>query len=484
MTNWELLPASVATEDDVFHDLITDDSDAVSREDLLRYSRLALLTLQIDQGAVVLEASARQPDIAFVATLEEGLDFVLYQLSDSLDALAEGDHQDLQPTLIPLSLVLVDAAYGDANMIDLMKARLGEGAQEARNIAALNQTLASLQTQAVTLLSQAISSIGSFDGYSGTAEFLNAVLAVDQHLGSVAAASTSSTTSSTPLGEMPAIRESVTADISGIRQNLDILDAAGHHDVTARMRASVDQLEANAEHIHDGRPELVEALQSAATQRAQLRAFFEYQLRPAVVSSLDNQLYYMLTGRSEFADIPAGESAQLAQQDLLRYRHMALSLSSLFRLFSGFIIAIIYSEPTLIAEAEERFATAAHRLDRSITYLEREGGSEVHPQLVPLARQFIALGDGDENLFDSLRYRLPLIAQEAELIGSSRQATSALQADVNTLLDDLLQDAATLDPDAHDPDARAIVLVLGIVAAIATLLIAAEVPRRRDPESV
>ncbi|WP_419943780.1 hypothetical protein [Candidatus Poriferisodalis sp.] len=479
-TNWELLPAAVASEDDVFYGLITDDSDAVAPDDLLRYSRLALLTQQVDQGSVLLEVAARQPNIAFVATVEENIDLVMYQLSDSLEVFAEDTRQDLDPALIPLSRGLVDAAYGDANMIDLMKVRLGSGAQEARNIAALNQTLASLQAQAAMLLSEAVGSIGAVDGYSETAEVLNAALAADRHLGSVTAASAARSTPTTPLGELPAASDAAEADVSGIRQNLDVLDAAGHSDAVVRMRTSVDQMQADVEHIHDGRPDLVGALQAAEGQRAQLRAFFDYQLRPAVVSSLDNQLYYMLTGRSEFADSVPADSDPLSHSELTRYRHLTLVFSSLFRTFSGFIITFVISEPTLIAEAEERFATAAHRLETSIAYLEREGGAEVHPQLAPLARQFIAMGNGDDNLFDSLRHRLPLIAQEAELIASSRQASFAVQADLDALLDDVLQDAAALDPDANEPDARVIVLVLGIVAVIVTLLIAAAVARRPD----
>ena len=483
-TNWQLLPASVASEDDVFYRLITDGGDAVTPDDLLRYSRLALLTQQVDQGSVLLEVAARQSDIAFVATVEENVDLVMYQLSDSLDVFAEDTQQDLQPALIPLSRDLVDAAYGDANLIDMMKSRLGLAASEARNIAALEGILVSLQTEATALLAQTIDSVGSVDGYGGIADALDAALATDRHLSAVAAVATARSAPTTPLGEMPAVRDAAAAGFAGVRQHLDVLDGAGHSDVVAPMRTSVDRMQSNVDNVHDGRPALVEALQSAAGQRAQLRAFFDYQLRPAVVSSLDNQLYYMLTGRSEFADGGASGSEPLSREELLRYRHLTLIFNSLFRTFSGLIIAIIISEPTLIAEAEERFATAAHRLESSIGYLEQEGGSEVHPQLVPLARQFIAFGNGEANFFDSLRHRLPLIAQEAQLIESSRQATLELQAGIDTLLDDVLSDAAALDPDANEPDARVIVLVIGIVAAIATLLLAAEVSRRRDPESV
>ena len=299
MTNWELVPAAVASEDDVFHGLITGDGDAVSPEDLVRYSRLALLTQQVDQGSVLLEVAARQSDIAFVATVEENVDLVMYQLSDSLEVFAEDTRQDLQPTLIPLASGLVDGAYGEANMIDMMKTRLGLAAQEARDIAAIKEILASLQTEASTVLSQSIRSVGSTDGYGGTAELLHAALIVDQHVSSVVAASLTRTTPTTPLEDLSATRDAAAADLSGIRQHLDVLDSAGQGDAVVRMRAAVDGLQSDMEGIHDGRPGLVEALQSAGGQRAQLRAFFDYQLRPAVVASLDNQLYYMLTGRSE-----------------------------------------------------------------------------------------------------------------------------------------------------------------------------------------
>ena len=482
-TNWQLLPAAAASEDDMFHRLIADSSNSVTPNDLLAYERLALLPHQIDRGTTGLEVAARQSDMAFIATVEESVDLAMHQLSDSFDVFAEDTHQDLQPALFPLYRGLVDAAYGDANLIDMMKTRLGLAASEARSIAALEGILASLQTEATALLAQAIEGVGSADGHGGIADVLEAALAADQHLSAVAAVATAPSAPTTPLGELPAVRDAAMAGFAGIRQQLDVLDNTGRSDAVLPMRMTVDRIQSSVEKIHDGRPALVEVLQSTAEQRAQLRAFFNYQLAPAVLASLDNQLYYMLTGRSEFTDGGTSDFDPLSRKEFLRYRHLTQVYNSHFRTFSGLIMATIISEPTLIAEAEERFATAAHRLEASIGYLEQEGGSEVHPQLVPVARQFIARGMGDANVFDSLRHRLDLVAREAELIESSRQATLALRAGIDTLLDDVLSDAADFDPDADEPDARAIVLVIGIVAAIATLLIAAEVARRRDAET-
>ena len=211
----------------------------------------------------------------------------------------------------------------------------------------------------------------------------------------------------------------------------------------AHLYPELDRLDSVAERILGGRPELAGALQSAARERAQLRSFVDYQLEPAVVASLDNQLYYMLTGRSEFRDDSAVASDRLSHVEFMRYWHLSSVYSSLFRTFSGLIIAIIMTEPNLIAEGEERFATASHRLGKSIDFLEEEGGAELDPGLIPLARQFIAFGNGESNVFDSLKHRLPLVASERASIEAGRQIHSGLRDDMDALLDGVLSSAAS-----------------------------------------
>jgi len=246
------------------------------------------------------------------------------------------------------------------------------------------------------------------------------------------------------------------------------------------MYSEIDRFESNAERVNDSRPELAAALQSAARERAQLRSFLDYQLEPAVVASLDNQLYYMLTGWSEFSDDGSVDSDPLSHVELMRYRHLASIYTSLFQTFSGLIIAIIMTEPTWIGVGEERFITASHRLEKSIDSLEVLGGTELDPQVVPLARQFVGFGSGESNVFDSLRHRLPLIGSESELIEANQQIHSGLQADIDALFDWILQDAVSPagDSGAGTSSTRTIVLVLGIVAAVITLLVAAFVARR------
>ncbi|MDE0170032.1 MAG: hypothetical protein OXS29_11010 [bacterium] len=488
-TSWRLLPAVVASGDDLFYSIVTGGdedrsgsrtTDAASVEDVLLYARLALLTQQVDQGYTVLEVATRQTDSAFIATVEENVNLVMHQLRDNLDYFSDTDHEDLDPMLVPLARGLVDAAYGESNLIDLMKTRLRLSDQEAQLAGAVDAASSSLQAEVNAVLEQTIGGLELTGSRRETPVALQAALAVGQHAAAATSRSSARTTANTTPAEAPDIRDAVAADISGIRRGLDTLGDAGYGAAVAHMYSEIDRFESNAERVNDSRPELAAALQSAARERAQLRSFLDYQLEPAVVASLDNQLYYMLTGWSEFSDDGSVDSDPLSHVELMRYRHLASIYTSLFQTFSGLIIAIIMTEPTWIGVGEERFITASHRLEKSIDSLEELGGTELDPQVVPLARQFVGFGSGESNVFDSLRHRLPLIGSESELIEANQQIHSGLQADIDALFDWILQDAVSPagDSGAGTSSTRTIVLVLGIVAAVITLLVAAFVARR------
>jgi len=450
-TSWQLLPAVLVSEDDLFYSMVSSTGDAeaqasrtaraVSVEDLLLYVRLALMIQQVDQGYIALEVTTRLPDSEFMATLEENAHMAMYQLRENIESLANVDHDHLAPGLLSLARDLLDAAYGEANLIDLMKTRFRLTDQEERLAAAVASVSASLRSEADAALEQAIGTLELMDATAGTARALRAVLAVKQHASAAARHAAGQTTANTPLAELPGIRAALAGHISGMRQALDTLEDLGYGAAVARLYPEIERLDSVTERILNGRPELAAALQSVAQRRAELRSLVDYHLEPAVVSSLDNQLYYMLTGRSEFRDVGIAGSDPLSQVEFLRYWHLASAYNSLFRTFSGLVIAIIMTEPTLIGEGEERFITASHRLERSIEALDETGGPELAPNLVALARQFMSFGDGESNVFDSLRHRLPLIASENGLLEAAQQSGSGLQAGADAILDSILADA-------------------------------------------
>ena len=447
-TNWELLPAALTSEDDMFHRLISDSGvsqtkESITSEGLLLYNRLALLKQQIDQGYIVLEVATRQTDSEFIATMEENVNLVMYQLRENIAAFSNSDLDKLDPSLVPLAGNLLDAAYGESNLIDLMKSRLRLSEQETQLADAIDIVASSLQQDVYAVLEDTIGEIERKDSLSETAKALKAVLTISQHADAVLARSTDDTSVNTPLSKVPEVREIVRSHVSGIRQGLGELVDLGYDSDIAHLHTEVDRVGLIAERILDGRPALSSALKSAAQERARLRSFVDHQLDPAVLSSMDNQLYYMLTGRSEFREEGAIDSDRLSQTEFLRYWHLALVNDSIFRTFSGLIIAIIMTDATLIGEGEERFITASHRLEKSIDFLEEQGGAEVDAQLVPLARQFIAFGNGESNVFDSLRQRLPLIATERQLIQANQRIFATLQVDIDALLDSILENATS-----------------------------------------
>ena len=442
-TSWQLLPAAVASEDDLFYRMLSEPGDgAVAVEDLLLYARLALLTQQVDQGYIALEVATRQTDSEFIGTVEEAANLVMYQLRENIQSFADADHEDLDPGLVPLARDLVEAAYGETNLIDLMKTRLRLDDREAQLAGAVEAASSSLRMAIDAVLEQAVGDLELADPGGETAKALRAALEVSRHASGAASRLSGQTTANTPIAALPETRDAVAAHLSGIRQGLDALGDAGQGTAVAHLYPELDRLDSVAERILGGRPELAGALQSAARERAQLRSFVDYQLEPAVVASLDNQLYYMLTGRSEFRDSAVAPD-RLSHLEFMRYWHLSSVYSSLFRTFSGLIIAIIMTEPNLIGEGEERFATASHRLERSIDFLDEKGGPELDPELIPLARQFIAFGNGESNVFDSLRHRLPLVAAESALIETGWRIHSGLQDDMDALLDGMLSSAAS-----------------------------------------
>ena len=206
-TNWQLLPAALASEDDLFHRMVSGRGDAkepasrtahsISVEDLLLYARLASLAQQVDQGYIALEVATRLPDSEHIGTVEENLNLAMYQLRENIESLSEGDHDDLAPALLPLARDLVDAAYGEANLIGLMKTRLRLTEQEAQLAAAAVSVSDSLQSEVEAVLEQAIADIELADAGGDTAMALRAVLAVQEHASEIASYSADPTTART-----------------------------------------------------------------------------------------------------------------------------------------------------------------------------------------------------------------------------------------------------------------------------------------------
>ena len=146
-----------------------------------------------------------------------------------------------------------------------------------------------------------------------------------------------------------------------------------------RIRQQVDLLAANVSLIENERPALLEAVLAGERSWGQLLFSTNQKLLPAISSSLDDQFYYVMTGKSEFRNGESAASGALSEEEFLRYWHLATLNEWTFSAHRSLLAANLSSQddPTRLANNEESFDTAAQRMERSIAYLaeRRRAGS-------------------------------------------------------------------------------------------------------------
>ena len=118
-------------------------------------------------------------------------------------------------------------------------------------------------------------------------------------------------------------------------------------------------------------PSLLEAILAGERTWQQLLFSTNQKLLPAISSSLDNQFYYVMTGRSDFRDAEPTASGKLSEDEYLRYWHLATLLEWTFSAHRSLLAANLSSQddPTRLASNEESFDTASQRMKHSIAYL-------------------------------------------------------------------------------------------------------------------
>ena len=306
------------------------------------------------------------------------------------------------------------------------------------------------------------------------AEVLAAAAEVNRRSGAVAStASVASNARMTP----ESIAEAGTAiagDESELADQLTDLEGRGYDGGVERIGRRVDLLTANVSRIEDGRPALVEALRVGERNWQELSLSTNYELLPAIGSSLDNQFYYMMTGRSDFRDGNVSGPDRLSEEEFLRYWHLATLMESVSRGYQTLDFANRLTIPALAAPVEETFDTAAQRMKRSIEYLGENGGPELNPEVIPLASRLVDAGTGENSGLDAMKVRTSMVAQERRLIGANGQILAGLQEEVDGLVAEVGQSLADASESYEKvaSNGRIIILVIAMVGILGTLVVA------------
>ena len=317
-----------------------------------------------------------------------------------------------------------------------------------------------------------IGNLGDQNRGSSESEVLAAAAAVTRSSSALAStASVASNARMTP-ERIADEREAIASNTAQLTENLSVLKGKGYDGKVERIGQQVDLLTSNASRIEDGRPALLEAILVGERNWQELSISTNYELFPAIGSSLDNQFYYIMTGRSEFRDGDPSNLDHLSIEEFLRYWHMATLMESLSRGYWTLDFANRLTIPGLTTRVEETFDTAAQRMERSIEYLEQNGGPDLNSEVIPLANRLLDAGTGENSALDAMKARTSKVAQERKLIGANNRILAGLQGQVDGLVADVRQNSA--DESAQYSQAasngRIIILVIAVVGIVGTLL--------------
>ncbi len=270
-----------------------------------------------------------------------------------------------------------------------------------------------------------------------------------------------------------ALRNSIAGDKAALGQLLASLMGKGYDDRVSRIKEHIDLLISNVDKVEAGRPDLLRAMLAGEQNRQRINASATRQLIPAVAGSMDDQFYFMVTGRSDSSNGSSTVASAFTQEEFTRYTHMSILMRSIGVAHSYLSIASRMNDPTLLTFVEEAFDSAAQRIERSIEYLSENGGPYLDPHVIPLSRQLMVAGAGQGNYFDALRTRLGMAIEEQELIASNAGILDNLQAEIDALVQDIQRDydASKEDSMQAASTGRAIVLTTGIVGLATILMI-------------
>ena len=197
-----------------------------------------------------------------------------------------------------------------------------------------------------------------------------------------------------------------------------------------RIRGQVDTLILNILAIENEMSDLFKL----RTRRDDLRTDLEdvrALLDDILVSSVDDQLFYTMTGYRDLGGSPAPRDEHFSESEFAHYRHMA-ELQADARIATHLLeSAFAISDAPLVEPLRERFEAAAGRILRNLSGLRDSPlGAEVEPVLTRL----FGLGIGDDDGFDLLEQELRLVQRQQDLLALNRDIAVALITDVDGLV--------------------------------------------------
>lgn len=441
----------------------------------------ALEAMRLRASMVARERELIEANRQVLAALQWAVDGLVAEIRQSSAAAADRHGQAVSNGRITILVIGIVGVVGTLVVAGYFGSRL------SRRMSA-SLTVSSLGVLAIVVASGVagwlvIDNLEAESRGSDDVEVLAAAAEVTQRSSALASTASMASNARMTHDSVAEARAAIASDETELTARLVALEGRGYDGSAERIGQQVDLLTANVSRIEDARPALLEAILVGERNWQELSLFTNYELLPAIASSLDDQFYYVMTGRSDFRGAEPADSGALSREEFLRYWHLATLMESVSRGYWTLDFANRLTIPALTARVEETFDTAAQRMERSIEYLAENGGPELNPAVIPLASRLLDAGVGENSALDAMKLRASMVARERKLIGDTGQILSGLQGEVDGLVAEAGQSAA--DASARYEQAasngRVIILVIAVVGIVGTLLVAGFNSVRRSP---
>ena len=237
-----------------------------------------------------------------------------------------------------------------------------------------------------------------------------------------------------------------------------------------RIRGHSDTLIANIEVIRNQGIRMFELVAARDDLRERIIGL-RNSLERIVVSAIDDQLFYTVTGYSELGVPPADYAEHFTEEEFERYRHLSELQADANIATELLVNAFTHSYAATIEPLRERFEAASSRIERNMAVLQ---DAPFHAELAPEFDELYALGTGDASGFVLLQETLRLAENQQDLLAYNSTEATRLVAQV----DSLVASARTMAQEAADASAdaiftgRTLLLSISILSIIGAVLIA------------
>ena len=237
-----------------------------------------------------------------------------------------------------------------------------------------------------------------------------------------------------------------------------------------KIRDDAHLLTSNIKTIRNQRSEIIVQAEKRGALREEL-AQIRSDLDTTLVTALDDQLFYTMTGYREIGREPDPRSVHFSLAELERYRLLA-ELQGDANIATELLgNAFTVSEAAALEPLKERFEAATRRIDLNLAALQ---GSPVHADIAPIFQSLAEVGTAEGRGFGLLDQELQLVSRQSTLLHSNRVAAESLLSEVNQLV-------AAAEASAHQATAaslqailagRSLLLMISFISIVVAALVA------------